>query len=347
MLYVGLDVHAKQSTFAFLGSKDEKPRTMTVRGSLKTIMDVLEQINEPFEMAFEASNGYGPLYDLAARKAQRVVVAHPGKLRLIYRSKHKNNSADAKALAQLLRAGYLPEVYVPKPELRAWRRLIQHRSRLVGQRTRVKCAVRALLRGVGVEMPKGLWTKAGLAWLRELALESRGDALMLEDHLVHLDYLNRSIRRAERELDRIGRNHPSVALLRTIPGIGPRTAEAMVAWVGDPRRFARIKAVGNYFGLVPREDSSGDRRRLGHITQEGPAVVRRLLNQAALQAIRRSPEIRARYERVRRDDPDRHKIAIVATMDYLARVMVTMLRGGETWNPEGHGLHAPSPEAEN
>jgi transposase len=216
----------------------------------------------------------------------------------------------------------------------------------VGRRTRVKCVVRGLLRGVGVEMPKGLWTKAGLAWLRELALESRGDALMLEDHLVHLDYLNRAIRRAERELDRIARYHPAVGLLRTIPGIGARTAEAVVAWVGDPRRFARIKAVGSYFGLVPREDSSGGHRRLGHITQEGPAVVRRLLNQAAWQAIRHSPQIRAWYDRVRRDDPERRKTALVATMHYLVRVMVAMLRSGEAWNPEGHGLHAPSPEAE-
>ena len=347
MLYVGLDVHAKESTFAFLADGEPKPRTKTVRGPLRRVVEELARIKGPFELAFEASNGYGPLYDMAAKMAKRVVVAHPGKLRLIFRSKNKNNPADAKALVQLLRAGFLPEVYVPKPQLRAWRRLIGHRVRLVGQRTRVKCTLRALLRGVGVEMPKGLWRKAGLAWLEALTLESRGDTLMLKDYLAHLAYLNCAIRRAEHELDRIARNHPAVVLLRTIPGVGPRTAEALVAWVGDPRRFASIKAVGNYFGLVPCEDSSGSHRHFGHITHEGPAVVRRLLNQSAWQAIRHSPHVRAVYDRIRRDDPERRKIALVATMHYLARVMVTMLRTGETWDPEAHGRPAPCKPVEN
>ena len=105
----------------------------------------------------------------------------------------------------------------------------------------------------------------------------------------------------------------------------------MAAFIDDPHRFGNAKAVGRYFGLVPCEDQSGDRNRLGHITREGPPVVRQLLAEAAWQAIRRSSRVRAFFERVRRDDPQRQKIALVATAHYLVRVMWAMMRHGTTW----------------
>ena len=110
-----------------------------------------------------------------------------------------------------------------------------------------------------------------------------------------------------------------------------RTAEAVAAFVDDSHRFRDAKAVGRYFGLVPSQDQSGDRNRLGHITREGPAVVRQLLAEATWQAIRRSPTIRAYFERVRRDDPQRKKIALVATAHYLVRVMWALLKRGTVW----------------
>jgi transposase len=105
----------------------------------------------------------------------------------------------------------------------------------------------------------------------------------------------------------------------------------VAAFIDDPHRFRNAKAVGRYFGLVPGQDQSGDRNRLGHITREGPPVVRQLVAEAAWQAIRRSPSVRAFYERARRDDPQRQKIALVATAHYLVRVMWSLLQHGTTW----------------
>ena len=110
-----------------------------------------------------------------------------------------------------------------------------------------------------------------------------------------------------------------------------RTAEAVAAVVDDPHRFRDAKAVGRFFGLVPSKDQSGDRNRLGHITREGPAVVRQLVAKATWQALRRSPTGRAYFERVRRDDPQRKKIALVTTAHYLVRVMWALLKRGTTW----------------
>ena len=336
MYYVGLDLHARTSTLAIFApyAKGKKMTTRTIRGSLKVVLDEFRSFKEPYEVCYEASTNYGVVHDTLARSAQRVVVAHPSQLRAIFRSKHKNDRTDAQTLAKLLYADIVPAVHVPSVDVRGWRRLINHRHGLVRKRTAVKNALRALLRGLDVETPKNLWTKTALAWLRTVDFACPGDAVMRDDHIAHLDYIEGAIRRAETALDAIAATNPGVALLRTIPGVGPRTAEAVAAWVDDARRFRSSKSIGNYLGLVPCQDSSADRNRLGHITKEGPPVVRALLTQATWQAITLSPEVRAHRDRVMHNDPERKKKATVATMHYLARTMVAMLRDGAVWAPK-------------
>lgn len=191
-------------------------------------------------------------------------------------------------------------MYGPSSEVRSWRGFIRHRHKLVSDRTRAKNAIRALLRGLGVETPKRLWTQQGLAWLRSVRLDNELDVVRRDMLVERLSFLTAMVHRVEKTLSRMGSRHPGVQLLRTIPGVGARTAEAVVAWVDEPSRFHRIKGAGRYFGLVPCQDASGRTNRLGHITREGPAVVRWLLTEAAWQAVRRSPVIRTFYERVRR-----------------------------------------------
>ena len=79
------------------------------------------------------------------------------------------------------------------------------------------------------------------------------------------------------------------------------------------------------------QDQSGSKNRLGHITREGSATVRHLLTEAVWQSVRRSPTVKAHLERVMRDDPERRKIAIVATAHYLVRVMWSMLKHNTMW----------------
>jgi transposase len=151
--------------------------------------------------------------------------------------------------------------------------------------------------------------------------------LLLEE----IEALMGQVRRIEQHLNHQAQHSSAVAQLRSIPGVGVRTAEAVAAFVDDPHRVPHAKAVGQYFGLVPCQDQSGDRNRLGHITREGAPVVCQLVAEAAWQALRRSPTVRAYFERAQRDDPQRKKIALVATAHYLVRVMWAMLRRGTVW----------------
>lgn len=332
MLYVGLDIHSKSIAACALDENGKRTHRRSFR-QFDHLMNWLERLPGPIRICFEASTGYGDFYETFAEVADYVAVAHPGHLRLIFRCKRKNDRVDAEKLAKLLYLGEVPMVYVPEIDVRAWRELITCRRRQVEKRTRAKNALRALLRTVRVTVPTrpGLWTKAGMEWLARLPFRQPAHRLRRDLLLDEVHMLTGQIKRIEAELQRFSASHPAVALLETIPGVGVRTAEAVVAYLDNPRRFPNSKAVGAYLGLVPSQDQSGSTNRLGRITKEGPSTVRHLLTEAVWQAIRRSPTVQAYYDRIHGGESDRRKIAIVATAHYLARVMWSMLKHNRAW----------------
>ena len=99
MRYVGLDAHWRQSTICVLDIRGRKLSTQTIRGGWSKVLEELGKTKKPFAICFEASSGYGYLFEQPASIARRVVVAHPGQLRLIFRSKRKNDRVDAEKLS--------------------------------------------------------------------------------------------------------------------------------------------------------------------------------------------------------------------------------------------------------
>jgi transposase len=333
--FVGLDVHVKHTSVCILDGNGKRVKRLTIRGPWRKIAEELRGLRGQVSVCFEASTAYGCLYEMLSEVADRVVVAHAGQLRLIFRSKQKHDRADAEKLAKLLYLDEVPAVYVPTREVREWRQLVEYRRALVAKRTRTKNALRAILRTGGLRPPTGftLWTRQGAAWLAALELPS-ASALRRDLLLEELAMFNRQVKRAEVELAQRSERCPAVALLRTIPGVGPRTAEAVVAYLDNPQRFTNSKQVGAYFGLIPKQDQSGSTNRLGHITREGPGVVRGLLTEAAWRSVCCSPTVARFHERIMRADPERKKIALVATAHYLVRVMHAMLRDNRPWQEQ-------------
>jgi transposase len=333
MFYVGLDIHSKFIQICVLDSMGKFVRNEKVR-QIDQMVALLKQIQGPFQVCYEVSCGYGRYYELLSTIASRVVAAHPGKLRLIYKSKQKNDRVDAEKLAKLLLLDMVPTVHVPAAAVRAWRELITFRRNLVEKRTRAKNCLRALLRNVGITPAKrpGLWTNGGLMWLKSLEFSQSMHTLQRDLLVQEIEAFNAQIRRVEVELAHDAKDNGAIVRLCSIPGVGLRTAEAFVAFLDDPARFSHAKSVGCYFGLVPRQDQSGTKNRLGHITRDGSATVRQLLTEAAWQGVRRSPTLRAFFERVQQNDSKRKKIALTATAHYLARVMWSMLRKETLWH---------------
>lgn len=344
MHYIGMDVHSKVTMVCVLDEFGRPVKETVLRGFLVHVLEELaamkKELGGPIKICYEASGSCGWLHDELVKLGVSVQVAHPGKVRLIFRAKRKNDRVDARKLATLLFLDQVPQAHVPPVEVRRWRSLIEYRRWMVAKRTGLKNRLRALLRNNGIPYPRGLWNRRGLAWLQELEL-AESESLQREMMLEELSCWGQRIKRAEQALEKIAAQVPGVGLLRTIPGVGIRTAEAVVAYVDNPARFRRNKSVGCYFGIVPCEDSSV-KTRLGHITKDGPASVRQLVVEATWQAIRRDASVRAYYERVCRNDKNRRRIALVATAHHLLRAMHAMLRSGEQWRDS----QAPAAAAE-
>lgn len=339
MLTVGLDLHMRCFALCVLDRNGKVMREKTLRGGWKELRQELLALRSRFQLCFEASGGYGVWYERLTKLAARVVVAHPSQLRLIFRSRRKNDRIDARKLATLLYLDQVPPVYVPCAEVRSWRSLVEHRTRLIDKRTKAKNGLRSLLRSFDVTPPgksQWLWSLEGRLWLAKAELPTDTDALRRDTLLAELEHFEEQIKRVTSCLNEIGRGHPSVVLLQTIPGVGMRTAEAVVAYIDDPGRFGRLRSVGSYFGLVPRQSQSAERNHLGQITKSGPATVRRLLTEAAWQTIRRNEQMRAFFDRLMRGDPQRRKIALIATAHRLLRIMLAMLRTGEIYRLSAH-----------
>lgn len=339
MYYVGLDVHKRKSNVCILDGGGTPVKTWATAGPVDRMVGQLRTwartAGQPLAVCFEASLGYGPLYQQLSRFCQHVQVAHPGRLRLIFQDKKKHDRVDARKLAQLLLLDLIPQVHVPHPDVGHWRMLIEFRRRLVDERTAIKNGLHAVLRSEGIVKPRevgGLWTKKGLQWLSELALPE-GQALRRDMLLQDLDHKQKQIQRVTRTLDQWGQRHPAVRLLQSIPGIGPRTAEAFVAWIDQPQRFRSARQVGTYLGLVPREDSSGGTQRLGRITRDGPGTLRKLLVEAAWRGIKTCPHLHAEFQKRMQGNPDRRKIAIVALARKLAVMMGAMMKTGQVYRP--------------
>jgi transposase len=330
MLYVGLDVHSKQSSLCILNAGGGTVNQIHVKGPRWAVVERLRQIKEPFSICYEASCGYGHLYEQLRPLAHHVAVAHPGKLRLISKSKRKNDRIDAQKLAKLLLLDMVPQVHVPNVDVRGWRSLILLRQRLLGQAVMCKNRIRGVLREHDIAGAKWLWSKKQLAWLDSLELHSSAK-LRLELAVEELRSLSAKIKRIEKELASYADRHPGVALLKTIPGVGIRTAETFVAWVDDIARFHNTRQLGAYFGLVPCQDASADKNRLGHITRDGPAVMRKLITEATWTAIKKCPVFKAFFERIMGGKSDHKKIALIAAAHRLIRVMGSMLRSGEAY----------------
>ena len=337
MYYVGIDVHQKSSSVEILDCNGKLFKRQEVKGRWPVLVEELAKVPKPFAVCYEASCGYGHLFEQFSKLSDRVKVAHPGGLAWIYKSKRKHNRVDASKLAKLLFLDEVPAVHVPSKQVRLWRQTVEFRQKLLRGRVVAKNQTRAFLRERGTAAPKNLWSAKGMAWLKGLELQDEGDAVRRDLLVEQIQESDAKIKRVEKYLDGIAATHAGVALVRTIPGIGPRTAEALAAYVDEAGRFSNLKSVGAYFGLIPCQDASSDKNRLGHITRDGPGTVRKLLCEAAWTAVRDSPTVKAYFERVMRGDPDRKKIALIATAHYLVRVAVSMLKSGECWRESVKG----------
>jgi len=255
--------------------------------------------------------------------------------------KQKTDRQDAQLILRLLREDRFRQIWVPSWENRDLRQLLWHRHRMVQARTRIMNQLQAVALNEGLRCKKGLWREAGRKQLEAFPLAPWASRRR-RDLLELLDRLNPTIAELTQAIEQEVEKCAEAQRLMTHPGVGALTALGFVLIIGRTERFRCGKQIASYLGLVPSEESSGERRRLGHISKQGNSLVRFLLVEAAQVTVRSDPEWRSKYFHLamRRG----RKIAKVAMARRLAVRLYWMWR--KNWDYEQSkkfGSHAGQP----
>jgi len=255
-----------------------------------------------------------------------VVLLPPDQVRPFVK-RNKTDRSDAKALVEAYRNGEIRPVPVKTPEQQVLTALHRLREGWLAQRTARLNALRGLLREQGVFIPVG--AGAVIPAVRELIGDADADlALPLRAVFAaaceEIGQIEERLDLVERELAVLAREMPAVARLMTVPGIGLIIATALVAFVGDLRRFPTARHFASYLGLTPREYSSGLRQRLGRISKRGDAYLRMLLVHGARALLSRA-HTAAKPDRLRTwalelQKRVHHNKATVALANKIARI---------------------------
>jgi transposase len=285
-LFVGLDYHQDFVQVCVMDAAGKVVKNSKVANDWRKIAAVVPP-GVQVEAALEACCGAADLADeLVEQAGWSVSLAHPGFVARMKQNPDKTDFSDARLLADLMRVGYLPKVWLAPAELRELRRLVRFRQQKANERRDVKLRIRAILRDHRIKILDGNpWTRQ---WLQSLAkLEQIGPdtAWILQQHLTSLARLSSEIREVERRLEERVANDAVVTKLREQKGIGLVTAATMRAEIGRFDRFRTGKQLARFCGLSPRNCSSGTKQADGGVILAGNPQLRAVIAEAVHRII--------------------------------------------------------------
>jgi len=329
MNYVGIDLHKKTIVLCVV-NKDRQvlDRKKFNCRDTEAISDYFRSLG-PFQFVVKATAAYYWLVGLLEPLAERVVLAHPKKLRVIAETTRKTDKLDAQVLAEFLALDMIPEAYRPSPRERAYRRLVRHRQFVQSRITSIKNKIRNVLAGYNADREQ-LFTRAGLAYLKQVPV-GQADRFVLDQLRNDLIHFRGQLTAVDKELEAFRERGPqreqeARMLLGSIPQVGPVTSDAVLSELGDVRRFRNAKQVCAYAGLVPGVRESAGKRKDKGITKEGSRMLRWVLVEAAWRLKNTHAKWGHIYEQLHKRCGK--KKAIVAVARKLLCVIYAMLRDG-------------------
>ena len=322
-MIIGCDFHPSWQQIAWLDSETGETgegKLVHASGDAKSFY---ARVPRPALIGMEATGNSPWFMEMVQDLGHEIWIGDAAQIRASYVRQQKTDKRDAAHILKLVVEGRFPRLWTPDREQRDLRQLVLHRHKLVEIRSRVKNELQHLSLNQGMQRKHKLWSQAGQKLLRELPLKPWA-ACRREDLLGLLAMLDEQIGKLDRAVQLAAAEHPQAQLLMTQPGVGPNTALAYVLTIGDVTRFPRGKQVASYLGLIPREESSGGRQKLGAITKQGNRLVRSLLVEAAQIAVRLDPGFRQQY--LHRCHQKPKGVAEVAAARKLAVRLYWMLR---------------------
>jgi transposase len=334
MKYVGADLHKKTISICVMvkvaGRRKVIGRERFACQDTERIRGYFQELGR-FQVVVEATASYEWFFLLIEDLADRVVLAHPKKLRVIAESKHKSDKVDAQILAEFLAVDMIPESYRPSPRIRQYRVLVRHRHYVQGRITSVKCKLRNKVAHYNADIA-ALFTHEGEKYLAELAM-SHADRFEVQALWEQLELFSKQLAEVDAELRKFAETAPAAerearAVLKSMPEMGPVTIDVVLSELGDWRRFSGSKRVVAYAGLDPGSRTSDGKGKQLHIAKDGSRLLRWALVQAAWRLAGKYRRWRSMQERLEKNTGSKKK-AIVGVARRLLCVMFSMLRSGQ------------------
>lgn len=324
-MYIGIDAHKDMDCVLKTDEKGEVVGKEKIEHSMQSWDKLFRAVpKEDTKIAIEAGTYGIPLYKHLKKQGFEMHMAHPKEFRRRIGSKKKTDWEDCIALVQLLRVGLLPESYVPDDEIEQIRILTRCRVSLGQKRTMIKNQIHALLGIQGMTHKfSDLFGISGKKFLQKLRLPTI-TRLVLESHLREIGMIEEEIKLIETKIAKVGKKDKKAKLLMSIPGVDFYSAVTILSEIGDIKRFPDYKKLVAYAGLAPRIYESNKTKRHGHITKEGPGILRWMLISDAHSAVRwQTGKLKRFYERLKKRI-GKNK-AIVATAKKLLIIIYRML----------------------
>jgi transposase len=341
MMIIGCDFHPRFQQIAYLVKETGEFGERRLSHPEEAERYYRSLAGQAVRVGVEATGNFAWLRRLMAELGHEVVLGDATEIRASNPRRQKTDKRDARHILTLLIEDRFPAIWQPPLENEEQRQLLLHRCRLVEMRTRVKNQLDGMAKNEGL-LSRRVWSPKRREEMEALPLPGwyahrRADLLSL------LDGLDKQMRPLDQAVREAAEGNREACLLMTHPGVGPIVSLAYVLTIGDWRRFARGKQVGSYLGLIPAEESSGSRRRLGKITKQGSPLLRWLLVEAAAIAQRYDASWHRQY--VRLSMTKHHGVAKVAIAHKLAIRLYWMLRSGESYEQVvERGSHAGQSE---
>jgi transposase len=301
-VFVGIDVH-KKNYFVTAVIENKIVKKDTVPGDPMYLLSYLKKHfkGNDCHSAYEAGFSGFTLHRTLVLNGIKNIVVHPASIEIASRERVKTDKRDSKKIAIQLASGRLKNIYIPAQKREDYRIISRLKETLVKEKTRKGVQLKSLLYQLGKIKFDDI-SKISKKWMTKiLSLKFTEEQYFAVENLCEqwLSLITR-IQKIEKELDKQAKKDSYLeSFYRSAPGVGPTTARVLANELGDMKQFSNEKKLFSYTGLTPREYSSGEHRRLGHISRQGKPILRKMLVQAAWQAIKIDKKLNETYLKIK------------------------------------------------
>jgi len=299
MHYVGVDLHKERSWFYIMDENGNRLSSKSISNELKVLKEYFESIPKPFRLAVEATYNWYFFVDLAEEFADKVYLANSYELKAFAKRNKKTDKIDAKLIADILRKGYLPSVYIANKETRQLKESLRYRMNLVKDRSRVIYRLKALLDKLGLKVTADFTTIRALNNI-DFSSIPNGYHSLVKKYSEQLAWYREKIWEYRKNLETELIKDRDIINLISIPGLSFFSAALIKTEIADISRFKNFNNLCSYAGLAPRIHQSANTLRNGPLSKNRCKNLQWILIENAIHFIHAMPNIAKKHELIKK-----------------------------------------------